>query len=205
MKKSTKKIIAREFLFLLSSIVLFFIVILIWNSLNNSSNKEVETISTEIENIKRIIPSNEIVLAESFRIELDTIVLRMTNAMESEKSIQSVVDLYKEMYGIPEYAFNSKIENIILEKKQEGDTDKELKKIIENYKKEFDLKRTDQGKNYEQLTKLKKELKNIKSSFFQNSIESAYIINLIAIILSILFGLRYIYYGTKWSVKQLKE
>jgi hypothetical protein len=138
MKKSTKKIIAREFLFFLSSIVLFFIFILIWNSLINSSNKEVKTISAEIENIKKVIPSNEIVLAESFRIELDTIVLRMTNAKESKKSIQSVVDLYKEMYGIPEYAFNSKIENIILGKKQEGGTDKELRNIIENYKKEFD-------------------------------------------------------------------
>ena len=205
MNKRTKKIIAREFLFLLASIVLFFILFLIWTALNKSSENKVKTSTAKIEEIRSKIPSNKNVLAESFRLELDTLVSRMTEAQESQESIQLVVDYYKQMYGIPEFALNSKFEKIVSENRQKGISDKELEKVVENYRKDFIANRTKYDSNFAQLSKSKEDIENAENSFFYNSIQHNDLIKLIGIILSILFGLRYVFYGTKWSLKQLWE
>jgi uncharacterized protein YpmS len=205
MNKPTKKIIAREFLFLLASLILFFVLFLIWGALNKSSENKVKTATAKIEEIRNKMPSNKTVLAESFRIELDTLVSRMTKAQESQESIQSVVDYFKELYGIPEYALNSKFEKIVSENRQKGVSDKELEKFVENYREDFIANRTKYDSDFAQLSNSKEDIENAENSFFHHSIQLNDWIKLIGIILSISFGLRYIFYGTKWSLKQLRE
>lgn len=205
MKKLTKKIIAREFLFLLTSIVLFFTLLLLWVFLEKTTDTKIITITEKIEQTTNKLPSNKIVLIESFRSELDTIVQKMTEDHESEENIQSVVNYFKDKYGIPEYALSAKFEKMISETQKKETDYKELMKIIKNYREDFNRNREKYDSNLAQLSKLKKELEAKKNSFFYKEIENNDLINLGVIIISFLFGFRYFFYATKWSLKQLKE
>lgn len=57
MKIKTKKILAREFLFLLSSIILFFMITFLWLFLVNNNNKKINEIENNIEIVQNKLAS----------------------------------------------------------------------------------------------------------------------------------------------------
>lgn len=63
----------------------------------------------------------------------------------------------------------------------------------------------DSERHLKEITILEKEVENKKDSFFYNSFSNDKIISIGITLFSIFFLLRYLIYGTKWSLKQLKE
>lgn len=139
MKVKFKKNVAREFLFLLGSTVLFFVLLFLWMFFENRNDNRVDELQNEI---------------KSTRLELVNKIKSMEKKGELEKTIANMVQ-----------------------------------KSEENKK----------------LTKLEEELKKKENSFFSSSIYDKDVIELGILIISITFGLRYLIYATKWSLKELKS
>lgn len=174
MKKNYKKIFAREFLFLIGTIIIFFLIFLIWYKLVQSNLKNEININNEIVKLKNQLP-------------------------EGQKF---------DKYGIPI------IENIYIYENEEYSENELLQKygnkletkIIEHG---FLLKKTitfDESKAFLFKQKeLNNQLEKIKRSVFNLKIGKNELLGIGLFLFLIFFIIRYIIYGTKWSIKQLKE
>lgn len=186
MKDSTKKIIAREFLFLLGTTILFFVVLFIWTSLNDSNNDKEYEVKQEIESLTEYekLPYR---LRVFYYINNDIIEYSWDKMKDSEKFISDLND--------KENA--SKIYDYIKEKGNIGiNKEQYLKRISGD---------TESEKYLTKVLPLEKRLDKIKSSFFNNSVGDDEALGLGLWIFSVFFLLRYLIYTTKWSIKQLKK
>ncbi len=97
------------------------------------------------------------------------------------------------------YNNNPKFKDVLSEAKDKGASELQLNEIIDHYSSKYIDKNVT-----EKLVMLKLELKDLKESLFYHDIYDVDLVKLGSIILSITFGLRYLIYATKWSLKQIK-
>jgi len=106
MKKSYKKIIAREFLIFLTSIVTFFIILFFWIKLSDSNAEKREVLTNEIERLENIDVTNlqTIYYNENLNYLYDVILQRnlydksLADFKLKMTSKSSQVELYKLVY-----------------------------------------------------------------------------------------------------------
>lgn len=191
MKIITKKVIAREFLWLLSSAVIFFIILFLWLYLHDRNIKKVEKIDLELSSISNFEPHSSLVEFENKFSNKDIKDLDLyisSDSVLSKYNKKALLD-YVAIVNSRKYKnyreINSKFK--IFGFDDEG--------FHDNFKKH----------DFVLMKQKKYELDKIKKSFFNNNINEEDIFGLLIIILTISFGLRYVFYATKWSIKQLKE
>ena len=186
MNKKTKKIIAKEFLFLLGTTILFFVVLFIWVMLHESNYDKKNELKDKISELT-IYEKLPYRLRVFYYINNDIIKNSWDKMSDSEKFIFYLKD---KKQASETYEYIKEKGNISITK------DEFLEKISKDSKSE----------NY--LTKiqpLERKLEETKDSFFNISIGDDEILGLGVFLFSIFFLLRYLIYGTKWSIKQLKE
>jgi hypothetical protein len=186
MQKTTKKIIAREFLYLLGTTIVFFIVVFIWIRLSERNYQEQNKLESEIEKLTEYenLPyrlkvfyylNNEIIESTSEKIENKE---KFISDLKSKKEASEIYKFLKEKQHIKisETEYLTKIS-------KDTESEKYLKDILP----------------------LEKELEKAKNSFFNGNVYTDDMGVFGLILFSIFFLLRYLVYGTKWSIKQLKE
>lgn len=194
MKKIIQKVIAREFLFLLGSMFLFPIIFFSWSNLSDSNQDIERKLENKIKSMTEIefseVPYTiRIFLAidenqNNFHVKLKTNEFRkdiMEFVSEINKNPEKLNETYSYIYDNYHNTGFSHTKDSFIER-------------IKNDKKSEEY--------IFQINKTEDELKEIRGSFFNNSINIKWIV--LAIFL-ILFILRYIIHMTKWSVSQLKS
>ncbi|HEU4496329.1 MAG TPA: hypothetical protein VFR70_04690 [Flavobacterium sp.] len=201
MQKTTKKIIAREFLFLLGTTTLFFIALFIWIWLYERNYQSQNKLTSEIESLTSYekLPyrlkifyhlNNEVYTSSSEKIvnrkefisdlKDDTVALKIYNTLKLKDE--------------PNYQTVS-VEDI------QKTTDPNAKQFL------IRIAKDKESETYLQKLAVKeKELEEVKNSAFNGmgkDDEKAIILGLI--LLSIFFLLRYLVYAVRWSFRQLKE
>lgn len=189
MEKNTKKIIAREFLWTLGSTIVFFLLFILWDTLHNINLREIEKHELEIEKNLQFEPYKsltELVNYSSSADEIDSYVKghKILSKFEKQSLLDYIATINSGKYE-NDRIVNSKFPEFGFDKNglHKNFTEKEL----ELYRSQI------------------KVIEKIEASFFHSSISNSDISGLIFIIMFFLFGIRYIYYATKWSIKQLKE
>lgn len=184
MNKNRKKILAREFLFLLGSIILFLIIVGIWswryevNSDNYWESKK---------ELNEMIESDNV----SYRVKVFHYLNQDFPELRNElKNINEFVERISQD-DVSELYYNKIYDKGL------------ITKDINHFRTKLksDKKFKTQSKKYE---KLKAKIDNRSSSIF-SSMDDDEVFGLGVIILILVFGLRYLIYATKWSIEQLKE
>ena len=245
MNTKTKKIIAKEFIYLILGTILFFIIYfgcLYFQERNYKSSKELEK---KIENITDVLSKKQLLwfgLSEDkfysdsfneFQVkysdfenqkllyqqlinnELYTKSLSdfRLKYFRKDKAYEDIYQLYLNQNGrIEKEKFNSllkdsKVTNWLY-KRFVGEgykhTFADFNKLIfgpdDKILSEYELRN-----ELEKRKTLEQKLKNKKSSMFNNKFGDDEIFGIALIVFSILFLLRYLIFGIKWSIKQLKE
>jgi cell division protein FtsI/penicillin-binding protein 2 len=183
MKVITKKIIAREFLFILATIVLFIFLLIIWIVLNQSSREKKYKIEKKIEELTQyeILPYRARIL---YYVNTDKI---LPNKIENKENFISELKNEKYASEIFEYI-----------KKHYGDTPISKELFLNQI-----LKDTSSENSLNEIIKLENELVRT-NSIFSGNIDDDEVFGLGFTLFSIFFLLRYLIYATKWSIKQLK-
>lgn len=225
MTNKTKKIIAREFLFLLGAILLFIVMIFIWKILNNKNIDKEKNLKQKIENISQNLfqneyyYNNEIYLESELykkygksleskikehgyikRTEVDVLLDDFFGKYTNEKLSSFKRNKIKLTYN---ENFDSLIKNLYSENLNETIKTEKIQLIKKVYGLETDSKTINEF--HSKITYLKNKLNKVESSFFNLEMNSNKIFELGIILFSIFFILRYLFYGTKWSIKKLKE
>ncbi len=186
MKRNHKKIIAREFLFLLGTLILFFIINISWWIFYNKNTSQQQQLRTEISNIKQ----NEEV---PYRLEIFNYLQNNLKSEPWNKFDQQSEFLSKSKDSI----FASELyENI------------NKAKTIKFAKTKFVLGLINDTISEQYLNRkhsLENELRMVRSSFFSKCITNVHLYRLALILLSISFLLRYLVYAALWSINQLKQ
>lgn len=201
MQKTTKKIIAREFLYLLGTITVFFIVTLICSWLSERNFQEQNELKTEIQKLTEYqkLP---------YRLRTFYYINNGINKDPSEKwkkrekfiSDMKVKRLALDIYDFMKPKFDpNKLYEVISEKNATEKIDSSKRNFLTQIAKDKE------SESYLQKIILKeKELEKVKNSVL-NKMGTKEAIILGVILLSIFFLLRYLIYATKWSIRQLKE
>ncbi|WP_298512331.1 hypothetical protein [uncultured Kordia sp.] len=186
MKQVYKKVIAREFLFLLGSTILFFATFFIWLYLGKINRDKQEKIQIEINQLKEY---------ENMPYRLKVLLFVKENIdYENRKisSIEFISSLKKDsLFAYNIFSLLKKHDNEITISKQDF-----FRKIVKDNKSENYLKKISLQEN---------KLRHVQNSFFNNGISNREIEELIIIFVIIFFGIRYLFYATKWSLKQFKS
>jgi hypothetical protein len=188
MNMKTKKIIAKEFLFLLGATILFFVVLFIWTMLHESNYNKTYVLKEKIEELTEYekLPYRLKLLYYIKNEVTDDYGIKY-NLEDSEKFISELKD--KEQAS-EIYDYLERIGNVSNTK------EKYLEKISKD---------TESEKHLTELLTIEKELEKTKDSFFNRYVGNNEILELGFMIFSMFFLFRYLIYGTKWSIKQLKE
>ena len=190
MKKIIKKIIAREFLFLLGTVLLFLIISFIWIKLIESNQNTERRLEIEIKYMtEREFKELPYQLRISLAMEQSFVLTR--------ENIKYIRDFISSLKKHPEKVSNT----YTYIKENYGNTGFTLTE------EEFEekLKNDKESENYlNQFHKLETDLEKTKDSIFNNSINSI-LTRLVLTLLTIFFLLRYLIYVTMWSVKQLRK
>ena len=185
MNKRTKKIIAREFLILLGTSLLYLIILFSWVMLNNSNYDKKYQLEQRIEK-----------LTEYEKLPYRLRVFYYINNEILKMSWEKMKDSKKFILDIKDEVEASKTYNYI---KNNSDITIDKKEFISRISKD------NQSEKYlEKIIPLEKELKKRNSSFFSNSITDKKVIGLGIILWTVFFLFRYLFYITKWSIKQLR-
>lgn len=189
MNKNTKKIIAKEFLFLLGTTILFFVVLFAWTMLSDSNSDRKYEIKQEITELTQ---ANELPYRLRVFYFVNKDILNNSSWNKMEDSGKFISDL-KTDPGIVSSIYSFIKEN------DSGMTitEEEFKEKVRNDK---------ESETYlTKITSLEKELEKTKASIFSGSVGDDEILGLGLTLFSIFFLLRYLIYATKWSVKELKQ
>lgn len=197
MKIKTKKIIAREFLILLGTSLLYFILIFGWLGLIELNQNKEKRVENEIESISKKIKQNLIYLSQ---IEYDEKLANNLSILIDKGLSEQDLELFRQNFKlkyrikyrpdlklIDEYGIPIKKNAILPTKEKDISTENNTNEI-----------------NFEKLMKYQNDLIKIKSSYFNDNIYDRKLL-LMIILISIFFPLRYLIYATKWSFKQIKE
>ncbi|MBK5213544.1 MAG: hypothetical protein JJE55_07790 [Flavobacteriaceae bacterium] len=192
MNKKQKKIIAREFLILIGTGILFIIIYFMWFQLHGFN----------IEKENRI----EVKVSDTFNKEPFISLERFVNSYEEDDAIFAASTWESRMAEFPEL------------KKYEEQSLKDYVATVksEKYKNELILNSkfpefgfTDKGlpesSNQNVYFNQINELEKTKKSFFNKDITRDKIYNLLYILIFITFILRYLIYCVKWSIKQVRQ
>jgi len=187
MKKTTKKTLAREFLILLGSSILFFIIIFSWDGLNSLNYNKRNRLQNELKELSQ---------NETTRL--------LDKFIETEKTYNKwsdVFDDFPEFKKLKEEALKDYYETV-MSNKYKNDRLKLQSKFPE-----FGFSNYGLPNDVNELEYKEKEskLKKLKNSFFNSFIDDDEILGVGIFILSLFFALRYLIYATKWSFKQLKD
>lgn len=244
MTTKTKKIIAREFIYLIVTTILFLIVFFCCLYLFERNDKLSKEIKNKIEAIDDSLPKKQLLWIELSDIEFYTDSYKefqtKYSSVENQKFLyqqlknnniytkslsdfrlkyfrkdlanEDIYELYRNEYGwVSEEKFNS------LLKKPEV-VNWLYKKFVETgYKHSFtDFKNLISGtehkvlsnselkREFEKRKKLEEDLEKKENSIFNGSFGDDEIFAIGLIVFSLLFLLRYLIYGIKWSINQLK-
>jgi|GEM_PF-6093316 len=187
MHQIIKKIVAKEFLYLLSTTLIYFAILFTWTILSESSKEKEYQIKQEIQDLTE--PEKL-----PFRLKMFHFLNNDLLNTDSWEKMEDPEKFISDLKTNPEiistlYSFvkekNKTISKEIFENKINNDTESEtyLAKIIAK----------------------EKELEKTQNSIFNNTIGDDELLWLGVTLFSFIFLLRYIIYGTKWSFKQLKE
>jgi hypothetical protein len=243
-----KKTIAKEFLFLLGTTILFFVVVVfIWVMLTEFNNDKESELKQEIENLTdgNLKPVSEntqgikTFIKEYLQREgvengdekVEKILSTYNN--DSDKIIDAIgkrakikdMNLFRtkiyDYYGLTKNDKTQPVDELNTQPKLQYD--KEVDKQISDTINPQDPKRAAPSNEEDEFTvlsskeadkvlaalsskeALEKELEKTKKSFFNERIGGGEVLGLGIILFSIFFLLRYLIYGTKWSIRQLKE
>lgn len=231
MKQTVKKNIAREFLFLLGSTIIFFVILFLWMFLESRNDKKIDELQNEIASIERTFQNNNVDLNEIFDFKENSEKLyrvitekglytksfeefneqfsskekqiKLYNAVyERELYTKSQNEFLNKYFAYPENNIEPELKKLLYKAKDKGASDSQLNEIIYRYSAK---NKDSNNENIEKLKVLNVELNNRKKSFFNSSIHEDDVVGLGIIILSIVFGLRYLIYATKWSLTQIKK
>jgi hypothetical protein len=183
MKEKVKKIIAREFLYSLSSLILFCGIFIMWNYINSNNNNSIESLNNEIELLKTEFnkPNNEYLSG-------------LFTYLESTDSLK-----------ISEEKWLNKIKNSDLEKRRIFENlggEKKLKAKYEIWNIRVFGEKEKNKKLENEIKILEEKNGKLNNSFFNEKIIA---LDLFIFFLLILFGFRYLIYATSWSIKKLKD
>ena len=194
-----RKIIAREFLILLGTIILFLILFFSWYGLIELNQNKEKKIESKIENINKIINKNSIPLSQKEYDEtIDNEISILIDKGYTDEEILLLCKDLKLKYHIKkrpplrlvdEYGIPFKTDDTLSSNTKENS--------ISFDNKEYEL-------NISKVKELKKELNKTRLSFFnENIFDRKFQLGMILILL--FFPLRYLIYVTKWSITQLRE
>lgn len=189
MKKSIKKIIAREFLFALSTVILFFVLLITFNSISDNHMDDYYSVENEIEELQEA-PYNEM----PYRLRIYYYFKNEFGAYDLVKEIEGP-NTFLEQLEDDTYALTC---FQLLEKHYPSEMN--FKKYKENISKDKAELASDK---YVALINLKEEeLSEFRSSFFySNNIEEE---GIFFFLIALLFGFRYLIYATTWSIRQVR-
>ena len=129
--------------------------------------------------------------------------VKLYNALKDDGLYtKSQSEFLNQYFTYPKNDIEPELKELLYKAKDKGASNSQLNEIIYRYS----AKNNDSNKeNIKKLEELNAELKNRKKSFFNSSIQVDDIVDLGILILSIVFGLRYLIYATRWSFTQLKK
>lgn len=249
---NSKKIIAREFLFLLSSILIVLTLMLIANykyNLNIKNKRELSNL-TKIDNLPKRLAVYEI----QYKYAINNTVIKDAYTLFAQSGYDGDINKFKNLIEVNDEAFQDAyklfVQHVYIKNKNEfavfiGKKRVNVKRIntitsfpdkksfIEKIKDEniaseyYDLTygnfdntqnkslflksikedKIESEKTILKITELEEKIKNYKTStLFMYSLNSSSLLqNIIFIVFLVLFLIRYVIYGTVWSVKQLKK
>ena len=245
MNKKTKKIFAREFIYLVIATILSFIIFfgcLYFQERNYKSSKVIES---EIKAINDVLPKKQLLWIEcienkfysdsynEFELKYSDVENQKflyqqlknnelyTESLDDfrikyfrkEAANKDAYELYQIDNGwISEDEFSSLLKdsevlNWLYKRFIEtgyGGTFIDFKNLISGTEDKI-LSESEFRNQYDKIKVLEQELEQKKSSIFNNELGDNEIFGIALIVFSILFLLRYLFYGIKWSLKQVKE
>lgn len=191
MNKKTKKIIAREFLFLIGTIILLFSIFFCWIKLHEFNINNQEAIKKEMTKI------NSCELLTTLR----TFVLAANSG--KYKTEDEIMSKFPELH-----VYDRQVLREFVATKNSGDFETEFELLSKFPEFGFDKNgfySKINKKDYLLLQQKNNELNKLKDSFFSNKVDDDNFIALLIILPLITFLLRYLIYAIQWSVIQLKN
>jgi len=188
MKNNIKKIIAKEFLFLFGTVIQFILVLFVWTLLNNLNHDKEYELKQKIEKLTKYENL-------SFRLKL---FYYLKNEVTDEFGIKynhGEKDIF-----ISNLKDNKKALKVYDLLKENGNIRINQEEYLSRISKDIESE-----KHLNKVSSLEKELEKTKDSFFNDCVCDDKILRFGQILFSLFFLLRYLIYGTKWSIKQLKE
>ena len=186
MNKTIKKIFAREFLVLLCTVVVFIITTIVLLFISDSNDEKEWALKEQIHELTA--PKEP-----PYRLNLYYYINEELIGPYGEGKIEDRESFISALHSDKEYT--SHLYDWMLQKGYRGNTTKAeyLERIIED---------TDSEKYLEQLMKVEYELKDTEKSLDFGDDQD--VVALMVSLFSFTFLLRYLYYATRWSVKELK-
>ncbi|UII27641.1 hypothetical protein LVD15_04235 [Fulvivirga maritima] len=182
MNKGSKKIIAREFLFIIGTCVVYIMLIVSWDILYRSNYRDREEINKQID---------ELIDFESLPYRLKVYYFIKENfSVDMPGRIEFIGDLKDQTLALKTYEYlkdNNKVnssEDQFLEKIH---NDKESERYLVN------------------IQTLENQLKQNRENLFFKGVTEDMMILIAIYLIGIVFIFRYLIYATRWSIKQLKE
>ncbi|MEX2597080.1 MAG: hypothetical protein WEC59_09160 [Salibacteraceae bacterium] len=207
MKTTIKKIIAREFLILISTTVVYFIIILLWLFGINQHKNKVDHLISDSESLRiSLSPAeNQPTLNESLMVLYnrskerfdfkedeyhyynllysDTATLKRDFEYVKSKGYSKNIDQFKVLLGLDEASFGRYLRYQEMNKKISAEN-----QIITNAIAEND-----------------KVMRKLSRSFFHKPISTENYWKLGVILIAVSFLSRYIFYAVKWSLLQMQD
>ncbi len=189
--KKLKKFIAREFLVLLSSVILFLFTWILWVQVNNFLKLKADKLTNEIEELKKFEPYQSL--------------LKYSEEANSGKysNWEDVNLLFPQLMAFDKQVLKEYVATVNTNKYKDFT-------VLNSKFPEFGFDSIGVHKNFNilQLEKLQENLKSLESiqaSFFYDAVSNDDLFLLGIILVTILFGFRYLYYAVLWSIKTIKE
>ncbi|WP_439132514.1 hypothetical protein [Polaribacter sp.] len=192
-----KKVIAKEFLFLLGSIILSVLIFLIWSLLININQNKENDLIQKVDKLNKY--KNLPYKLKMFHFLKNGVPNIYNEKHKLEEREQFIYKIKKREKSNQIYDFIK--ENGFLEIIKKDFYDKNLKE--EDFYNKI-IKDTKSEKYLNEIKVSEKELEKTKKSLFNKNIYNEEILGICLVVFSVFFILRYLIYGTKWSIKQLK-
>ncbi|MFN2424710.1 MAG: hypothetical protein ABR572_13150 [Cryomorphaceae bacterium] len=186
MKNTAKKVIAREFLVLLGSIIFFVLVVVFWNLMIEINRQKTNDVAQEM---------RELTKYEEMPYRLKTLYYMNKNFPINSYKIRRNKENY--IHKLKNKNFSSAVFYTLYQANSISVSVEEFQyKCLEDQESEWHLKN---------LRYFEKKSESLKNSLFAQNLKDETIFITALIIISLSFLLRYIVYATIWSINQLKR
>lgn len=189
MNKKTKRIVAREFLYVLGTVILWIVMMFVDNYFENKNSEKIQVVEGKLESITTYD-------ALPFR-------LRVYHFLNKEKDTYTFVRELGSRENFLEQVKNVyKAEKVFNFLKGWGGIPVDEYKFYQNIKKDIEDQASETYLE-EKIIPLEQQKYNLEQSFFNSNTEDRQF-GILWILIFMLFGLRYLIYATTWSVIQLR-